>query len=189
MLCPGYHLQENLDDTVGGMAVPEGGMRPGLPLPAKVSRATATILQDRCQRANWCFRNRDGTSVFSRRVGRARREQWFPPDAPGVGEDERRFAEKAKKIEIADRRDEAQLRVMMNAPFGEALLGARMHGKDDGQFRGAHRWRPGVGPSFRGVHVRGRSGKDGKTAPASAVFQAEIVSNFGLLGDGEEMAK
>jgi len=66
-----------------------------------------------------------------------------------------------------------------------------MHGKDDGQFRGdGIDWRPGVGRVFRwSPRSRTVQGKDGKTAPASAVFQAEIVSNFGLLGDGEEMAK
>src|SRR5258706_16201387 len=74
------------------------------------------------------FRNRDGAfSVLPQSEAGHAESGGLLLDAPGVGEDERRFAEKAKKIEIADRRDEAQVRVMVKAPFGEALLGGGVH--------------------------------------------------------------
>ena len=79
----------------------------------------------------------------------------------------------------------------MNAAFGEALLGARMHGKNDRHFCG-----DGVDGTeelaefFGGVHVRGAvERKDGKAAPACAILQTQFFADFGLLRNGEEMSK
>src|SRR6266404_2924944 len=138
------------------------------------------------------FRNRDGTfGVLPQSETGHAESGGLLPDAAGVRENEGGFAEKAEKIEIAHRRDEAQLRVMTNTGFGQALLGARMDGEYDGHFCGDGVDGPQeVAQLFCGVDVRGTmQGQDAETAPASAVFQTELVSNPRLLGDGQEMAQ
>ena len=66
-----------------------------------------------------------------------------------------------------------------------------MNGKDDGHFCGdGVDGAQEVGKFFRGVHVRGTMEReDTEAAPAVAVFEAKLVSNLGLLGDGKKMAQ
>ena len=80
---------------------------------------------------------------------------------------------------------------MTNAVFGQALLGARMDGKNDGHLSGDGVDGPQeVAQLFCGVDVRGTmQGQNAEAAPAGAVFQTELVSNPRLLGDGQEMAQ
>lgn len=53
-------------------------------------------------------------------------------DTPGVGQSQRSFAEQAEKIEISQRRNEAELRVVLDPALGEPLLSARMYGEHYG---------------------------------------------------------
>ena len=71
------------------------------------------------------------------------------------------------------------------------LLGAGMHGKDDGHFCG-----DGIDGSeelselFGGVDVRrAMERENAEAAPAGAILEAEVGSNGGLLGDGQEVAE
>jgi len=115
----------------------------------------------------------------------------FLLDAARIGEDESGFAEKAEKIEIADGRDEAELGVMLYARLRQMLLGAGMHGKNDGHFRsdgvdGAKQ----LSEFFGGVDVRrAMECKDAEAAPTSAIFEAEVGADGGFLGCGQEMAE
>jgi hypothetical protein len=115
----------------------------------------------------------------------------FLLDASGIGEDKRGFAEQAKKVEIANGWDEAKLRVRLDACLGQMLLGAGMHGKDDGHFRG-----DGIDGSeelaefLRGVDIRrAMESENAEASPADAILEAEIGADSGFLGHGQEMAK
>jgi hypothetical protein len=57
-------------------------------------------------------------------------------DATRIGEDELCFAQETEKIEVPYGRNEPQLRVMLDIALRQALLGARMHRKNDGHFGG-----------------------------------------------------
>src|SRR6267143_458235 len=134
--CPGYHLQENLDDTLGGLAIPKGWDTAGL---AFASQRVAGGGDDfggiRADQQIGTFGNGNRTlGILPQSETGHAKSGGLLLYAAGVGEDERRLAHETQEIEVAHRRNEAQLRVMRNATFGQALLGPRMDGKDDRHF-------------------------------------------------------
>jgi len=170
------------------VTIPEGGNAPGLAFSSKngfgggedPSRVGANELI--C-----AFRNRDGAlGIFAQGKARDAESGSFLLDAPGIGEDQRGLAEQAEKIEIADRRDQFQLRMGLDAGLGEALLRAWMNGKNyrnlsgDGINRAEQ-----FGEFFRGVDIgRTMQGKDAEALPIGAVFQCQFFADEGFLGDG-----
>ena len=83
------------------------------------------------------FGNGDGPlGVFPQGEARDAKSGGLFLDAARVREDKSRFAEEAEKIEIADRRDEAEFRTKTNSGLREALLGARVDRKNDGNIGG-----------------------------------------------------
>src|SRR5713226_3505198 len=128
----GYFLQQNIDNALGCMAVPE--------------RRYAANFAPACQGVTGGGHNLGGIGANEEvcalgdgdgalgvlpqgEAGDAESGGLFL-DATGIGQDELCFAQETEKIEIADGRNEAQLGVMLNASFSQTLLGARMHWKD-----------------------------------------------------------
>ncbi len=107
------------------------------------------------------------------KTGHAERGSLFL-DATGVREDKRCAAQKTEKIEIADRRHDAQLRMMAFAGGGEPLLGAWMHRENHGNLgsdrvNGAEE----AAERFDGINVgRPMESQNGEAAPAGRVLQA-----------------
>src|SRR5260370_42242181 len=95
-------------------------------------------------------------------------------DATRIGEDELCFAEETEKIEVPDGRNEAKLGVMLDTALRQALVGARMHRKNDGHFGGN-----GIDRSqklaelFRGIDIRRTmEGQNTETPPARTILQS-----------------
>src|SRR5712664_300935 len=102
MLCPGHHLQENLDNTLGGLAIPERRDAAGLSFAGQsVAGGGDDFGRIGADEQIGAFRNRDGAfGVLPQSEAGYAESGGLLLDAAGVRKDERRFAEKAKKIEI-----------------------------------------------------------------------------------------
>ncbi len=112
-------------------------------------------------------------------------------NTPRVGEDELCFAQETQKIEVPDGRNDPQLGVVLDAGLRQMLLGAGMHGKDYGHFRGDGIDRSQkLGEFLGGVDVgRSMEGEDTETPPARSILQTQFIANSGLLGDGQKVAQ
>src|SRR5260370_36317572 len=80
---------------------------------------------------------------------------------------------------------------MLVTVLRQMLLGAWMHGKDYRHFdgNGIDRHEELV-EFFSGVHVgRAMEGEDAKALPAGPILQSELITDSGLLGDGQKVAQ
>src|SRR5690242_7309110 len=138
------------------------------------------------------LRNRDrALGVFAKGEAGDAESGGFFLNTAGIRQDERGFAQEAEKIEIADRRDELELRMSLDAGLQQALLGTRMDRENDRNLGG-----DGVdgaeefGEFFGGIDVRrAMQCEDTEAAPVSSLLQGQVIADGGFLGDGKKMAK
>jgi len=190
---PGRVLEENLHDALGGMAVPVWRNAARLALSGNDGLGGGDdfcwIRSDEEVRA---LRNRDrALGVFAKGEAGDAESGGFFLNTAGIRQDERGFAQEAEKIEIADRRDELELRMSLDAGLQQALLGTRMDRENDRNLGG-----DGVdgaeefGEFFGGIDVRrAMQCEDTEAAPVSSLLQGQVIADGGFLGDGKKMAK
>ena len=189
----GWILEEDLDNTLGGVAVPKRRDAAGLAFSGEDGLGCGC---DFCRVGSdeevCAFGNGDGAlGVFAESETGDAEGGGFFLDAAGIGEDQRGFAEQAEKIEIAHGRDQLELGMSFDAGLRKALLGARMNGKDyrnlsgDGVNRAEQ-----FGEFFRGINVRRTmESEDAEAEPVGTVLQRQIFADRRFLCDRKKMAE
>src|SRR5229473_327718 len=103
-MVPGYLPQQNIDDSLGRVAVPEWGDAAGFaPAREGVAGGGDDLGRIGANQQVCAFGDGDGAlGVLTQGEARDAESGGFFLDAAGIGQDELRFAQKTEKIEIAD---------------------------------------------------------------------------------------
>ena len=104
----GRFSQQSLDNSLGGVTIPEGGDAPGLAFSGENGlRGGENFRGIGADELICAFGNRNGAlGVFAESEARDTESGGFFLNATGIGEDQRGLTEQAEKIEIADGRDQ-----------------------------------------------------------------------------------
>src|SRR5580704_3366048 len=104
----GRFSQQNLDNALGGVAIPEGGNAAWLAFSSENGlRGSKDLCRVGADKLICSFGNRDGAlGVFAQGEARDTECGGFLLNAAGISEDQRGLAEQAEKIKIADGRNQ-----------------------------------------------------------------------------------
>lgn len=184
---------EDVHNALGSVAVPEGRDAPGLAFTGEGFAGGGNDFGGigAHEQVGALCDGYGALSVLAECKARHAEGRGFLLDTAGISENEGGAAEQAKKVQIADRLDELEIGVVRDAGLSEALAGARMDRKDDGDLRG-----DGIDGTEEfiefgcGVNVRRPvQSEDSEAAPIAGLSEAKFVPDRGLLGDRKEVTE